>query len=137
MSNNERLTEYKDISDNVRHYGNIHFVQLTILITITAGILALLFTSNPPLSIYVKNVIQYAGLIVTILFYIIIESSLYLWKYFVKRAAELEKTLAYEQYSKLTDKRIFKYRPGTCGIRIFCFILIVFWIFTICCDQQF
>ena len=40
--------EYKHLNDNMRHYSNMRFAQMTLFVAITAGLLSL-STRDPPL----------------------------------------------------------------------------------------
>lgn len=129
------LEEYKDLSNNMRHYSNVQFAQLTVLITVTAGLIALLFIHNPYLTPFAKDTIRYSGILITIFFWMIIFSSTYLWGKFICHAAELENILSFKQYSQLIDAPKFRIRPGSCGLHLICFFLLVFWIMTITCTN--
>jgi len=72
--------EYKDVSDNMRHYGNITFAALTALGAITAGLLIVFFTfdsSQPYFLHWIRCIIPYAGMLTAIVFGIILYSAIF------------------------------------------------------------
>lgn len=99
MPTSDPKDEYKDLSDNMRHYGNMRFVQLTLFIALTAGLLKAIFTFDPALASLVKFVLKIGGVITAVVFLIMEERAADYWHHFRRRAVELEKQIGFQQYS--------------------------------------
>jgi len=126
--------EYKDISANMRQYENMRFAQLTLFIALTAGLLTVLFTSNPPLSSLVMFVLKIGGLIVTVVFGIMEERAADYWHHFRRRAVELEKQLGYQQYSTRPARAVIS---ATNAVRVLYFFMFLFWVITLIWHTRF
>lgn len=48
MANGSPGDEYKDLSDNMRQYSNMRFAQLKLYFALTAGLVTVVFTVDPP-----------------------------------------------------------------------------------------
>jgi hypothetical protein len=104
------LDEYKEAGANMRHYAN-HFVAfLGLFLAFTGGVLSVLFRSDPAPSPTAVSLLQWFGLLVTIWFWVMTESTHYLWGCFIRRAAKIEEELKFEQYSNLPGYPKFKVR---------------------------
>ena len=117
--------EYKDVSTNMRQYGNMRFAQLTLFIVLIAGLLTVLFTSDPPLTSLVGFVLKIGGLIITVVFWIIEERAADHWHHFSRRAVELEKELGYQQYSTRPARTVV---TATNAVRALYFFVFLFWV---------
>jgi hypothetical protein len=113
--------EYKDLSDNMRHYGNMRFAQLTIFVSLTSGFIILLFKD---LSSFDKTFIKGSATFFTILFGIMEERAADFYHHFRKRAKELEYLLGYRQYKDLKSKNLFS---ATNASSLFYFAVLCFW----------
>lgn len=91
--------EYLDASSNQRQFQTIRFAQLTVYLAMVGVILNLVLSGSEAVSGMVRPMLQGAGLAVTLLFWIHQERTMAYWNHFVNRAAELEATLGFEQYS--------------------------------------
>lgn len=114
MANENHADEYKDLSDNMRHYGNMRFAQLTLYFALTAGLMSIVFTTDPPLDMGIKLVLMLVGAIAAAAFGIMEERTADNWHHFRRRATELEKSLGYQQY---TDRPQYKYLTATNAAR--------------------
>lgn len=123
--------EYKEASNNMRLYANLHAVKLTVFVTVTGGLVYLVFSTYPPFTTQTKLLFEIAGLFVSVLFGVNIMSDLYMWGHFLRRAASMEKNLGYGQYSSLPGAPKFKIRPGTWAIAMFCLCVFLFWLVTL------
>ena len=138
MTNDSLKDEYLDASSNMKHYGTLHFAELTVFVAITAGIITLVFTSHPPLLPLIRKLLKFGGFIVTICFWLMDISGVYLWTHFAKRAAELESQLGYRQYSSLPGAPKFnRIRPATVGLWLFYILILIFWVTTIIWNEKF
>ena len=115
MTDNSAEKEYDILNENMRHYGRIHFAELTVLIAITAGLITLLYKSAPPISKDLIPLIRVGGLLVAVLFWIMEESALYIWGHFAARAAFLEEQLGYKLFSTLPGERNVNRKIGESG----------------------
>jgi hypothetical protein len=68
MTNGNPEEEYKDVSDNIRYYGSMRFVLLTLFATLSATIMAALFLSSTPPPTPTKVVLKILGLVVALAF---------------------------------------------------------------------
>lgn len=134
MSMGNPKDEYKDVSSNMRQYGNMRFSQLTLFIALTAGLLTGLFTSNPPLSFLVRSVLKIGGLIITVVFWIMEKRAAGYWHHFSRCAVDLEKQLGYKQYSTLPARTIVTATNAVCVLYFFMFL---FWVITLIWHTRF
>lgn len=134
MSMGDPKDEYKDVSANMRQYGNMRFAQLTLFIALTASLLMGLFTSNPALSFLVRFVLKIGGLITTVVFWIMEERAADYWHHFRRRAVDLEKQLGYKQYSTRPARTIV---TATNAVRVFYSFMFLFWVITLIWHTRF
>lgn len=134
MSNCDYKDEYKDLSNNMRHYANMRFAQLTILIAITAGISTLIFNSDSILNENIKSLFKIVGIIVALLFLIMEERAADYWHHFRNRAVKLEKKLGYNQYSNRPTNFLFTATNASRGLHI---TIIVLWVVTLIWSSKF
>lgn len=116
--------EYLDASSNQRQFQTIRFAQLTVYLAMVGVILNLVLSGSAAVSGIVRTMLQGAGLAVTLLFWIHQERTMAYWNHFVNRAAELEATLGFEQYSTRPPARLIS---SFHAMRAFFAILTLFW----------
>lgn len=97
MSEGNARDEYLDASSNVRHWSTLRFAQLTIYIALTAGLLNILYARAAPVG-RTAVAIEVAGLLTTVLYWVLQERTMLYWYAFVRRAAEIEPALGFRQY---------------------------------------
>ena len=102
------MDEYKDLSENMRDYGNRRFALMTLFIALTAGLLSIDFAQDPPLSSQVRCALKLVGSITSIVFWIMEERAADYWHHFRRRAVELEEVLGYKQYQERPEPYIMK-----------------------------
>ena len=68
MANGDPNEEYKDLSDNMRHYANMRFAQLTLYFGLTAGLVTALFTVDPHLSDGLRLTLKIIGAVASCAF---------------------------------------------------------------------
>ena len=98
--------EYQVLNENMRHYGNMRFSQLTLYFAFTAALVAAVFTVDPPLTSSVRATLKLVGMVGSIAFGIMEERAADYWHHFCRRAASLERTLGYEQHAKRPTKTL-------------------------------
>lgn len=107
MDDTERMVEeYKELGANMRHYGNMRFAQLTLYFAFNAGLVAAVFTSDPPLSDGVRLVLKIVGAIAAFGFGVMEERAADYWHGFRRRAEALDDVLGYAQYRSREAKRL-------------------------------
>ena len=120
------IDEYKDLSENMRHYGNMRFAQLTIFIAITGGLLAVIFGNKNPSPNHI--IIPLIGISIAIMFWIMEERAADYWQTFKKRAVVLEIKLGFQQYSIRPKARFWDKLTATNASRAIYGLSILFWI---------
>ena len=96
-----RLEEYKDVSQNMRHYANMRFAQLTLFSALTAGLVTKPWwdADRNPLNKWGFVVFAVAGFVIALAFWIMEERAADYWNHFRKRAKQLDEQLAFHQYT--------------------------------------
>lgn len=128
MPRGDPKDEYKDLSDNMRNYVNVRFAQLTLFVAITAALVTIAFTSEPPVSDSMRFVLKIGGVITTVVFAIMEERAADYWHHYRRRAVELERELGYKQYSTRPARRIMS---ATNAVRVFYICVFLFWLATL------
>lgn len=126
--------EYKDLSDNMRHYANMRFAQLTIFVALTGGLIIVLFSKDAPDSPLAKAILKVAGIFIAAMFWIMEERAADYWHHFRKRAVELEDLLGYRQYKDRPTRRLL---TATDASRAIYAGAIVFWIIALIWRRMF
>lgn len=122
--------EYKDLSDNMRHYGNMRFAQLTLYFGLTAALITGVFVTDPPLDVSVRTALKIFGAISALAFAVMEERATDYWRHFRRRAVRLESEMGYKQYSS---------RPETClicatnAVRLLIWCTIPLWLLATWC----
>jgi hypothetical protein len=116
--------EYLDASSNQRQFQSIRFGQLTVYLALAGVLLNLLVGGAASMSSLVRPLLETAGLLITVLFWIHQERTMAYWNHFVQRAAELEETLGFKQYSTRPPSGIIS---SFKAMRVFFLILTLFW----------
>lgn len=98
--------EYSDVAENMRHYANLRFVQMTLFFTYSAGAFAVVATVTPPIGATLRLVVMAVSVVVSVAFSIIEERSSDHWHHFRRRAKVLEAQLGYEQYSSRPTRKL-------------------------------
>jgi hypothetical protein len=125
MDNEHLRVEYLDASNNIRHFQTVRFAQLTIIMAITAGLLNVLYIKPESLTIFTSASIKSAGLLISLLYWVLQERTMRYWNHFVKRAADLEKELGFGQYSQRPRAGLI---TSANAIRLFFLLLTLFWV---------
>ena len=124
------LDEYKEAGANMRHYGTHALTFLSFFLAFTGGLLSVLLGANPPKCPEALNVF---GLVVTLLFWVMIETCHFFWGHLLRRAAAIESQLGFGQYSSLPDSQIFREirRPVVWATRLLFSFGMGYWIYVI------
>ena len=88
--------EYDLLTESLKHYENLIFANLTVFVTVTAGILGLIFGAKPPPEFLVCA--QFGGVLTVLVFGVNTYSYLRRWSKFFDRATELETKLSYQHW---------------------------------------
>lgn len=98
--------EYLDACENIRHWENMRFAQLTLILAATAGLLSALLQAGaslvPPARLFLKII----GLGSVVIFWVMDERVVQYWKSYRRRAIELESELGFRQHSKAPPRRV-------------------------------
>ena len=122
-----KIQEYLDCSNNLRHYSNHQVALITALMAINGAIAALVFSSNTLTGFFEDIGAKIIALALSILFSIKIQSAIMMWDHFFNRAIELEMSLKLKHYTTLPGFPIFPIRPAKWAMQIFSVSTIVFW----------
>jgi hypothetical protein len=112
----------------MRQFGNIRFAQMILFIAITAALLAGLFQENSTISYVARTTLKVGGVLLTIIFWVLDQRAIVYWRYFRKRAIELEKILEFKQHTFSPAENIFS---ATNAIRLLYFSILAFWVISL------
>jgi len=125
-ANNEHLrAEYVDVSDNLRHYGNMRFAQMTLFVAITAGLGSAVINDLKASCQWLRAIVGVGGAIATVIFWVLEERAADYWHHYIRRALQLEETLGYAQYKGRPAQ---SYVTATNAVRVFYAVVLLFWI---------
>ncbi len=133
------LSEYEDVSDNIRQHSNMRFAQMTLFFAITGVLLALFanptllqskFQISPPeplqlIDVPAATLIALGGILSSLVFWTMEERVNDYWHHYVRRAKELERVLHFTQYSTRPAKR---FVTATNAVRMLYVVVALFWI---------
>lgn len=125
MENTDPKSEYKDASDNIRHFQTIRFAQLTIFIAINVGIISALYGKPTPPPPMTSIILKCAGIVVGLLYWVLQERTMLYWYHFMSRAVQLEEELGFRQYSSRPRAGVI---TGSNAIRAIFVVMIAFWV---------
>ncbi len=121
--------EYTEVNNNIRHYSNMRFAQLTIYVAITGVLINFFFNKVDTLKSVTKFCFEIGGIYIAIMFWIMEKSATKKWKAFKARAIELEKELGYKQITNFPSSALFS---ATNATQMLFLGGILFWAITIC-----
>jgi hypothetical protein len=133
MADGNASDEYKDLSDNMRHYANMRFAQLTLYSALTAGLVTVVFTIDPPLDDNLRLVLKIVGAIAAAAFGVMEERAADYWHHFLRRAIKLEEQLGYQQY---VDRPAAKVFSATNAARVILWGGVLFWLVAAICGAK-
>lgn len=117
--------EYKEVSNNIRYYGSMRFVLLTLFGTLSATIMAALFLGTTTPLLPTKVILKILGLVLVLVFGVMDQRTSEYWSALWVRAVELEAKLNYSQYKGRPYRRIMSI---TNAARLLYLTMLVFWI---------
>jgi hypothetical protein len=118
------VDEYKDVSENMRHYANMRFAQLTLFFALTGGFLSKVLDSEHPVSSSLQVFLETGGLLASAAFWIMEERAADYWHHFRRRASELETVLGLFQHRTRVPRKVFS---ATNAVRMLFVAVIFFW----------
>lgn len=125
IANGNPEEEYKDVSNNIRYYGSMRFVLLTLFGTLSAAIIATLFLGTITPQAPAKVILKVLGLVLVLVFGLMDQRASEYWSALWIRAVELEAKLNYSQYKARPHRRIMSITNAT---RLLYLTMLVFWI---------
>ena len=117
--------EYLDASANQRQFQTLRFAQLTVFLAISGVLLNTLLSPTFQLPDVGRYSLKAGGLMVALLFWVHQERTMAYWNHFVKRAAELEVELGFQQYRTRPKSGLFS---SFKAMRLFFLLTAVFWV---------
>lgn len=126
LTKDDAKVEYIDVSSNLRHWNTLRFAELTIFIALMGALMNTTFSGKIEQPFI--TIMKIAGVLVSVLFLILQERTMSWWYRFVQRAADLEEILGFRQYRDRPHGHRF---TGRVAIRLFFYIVILFWIASI------
>ena len=107
---------YKDISENLRHYGKMQFAQLTVYVAISAGVLALIAGSKTLEPSWLSVVVEGVAALLGVFFLTMSARVSDYWEKRADQAKNLEALLGFEQYLGKPDIRYMPTRAAVAGV---------------------
>ena len=121
------IEEYQHCSRNLRHYGNMRFAEITLFAVFSASLVQFVFGEDPPPH-HFATPLKWVGIVISVLFYVMNERRVLLWKSLYTRACELEGSLGFRQYSVRPKNGIFSNRNAARGFYV---LVAVMWLVTL------
>jgi hypothetical protein len=122
QSGSDLKDEYLDACENIRHWQNMRFAQLTLLLASMFGVLSALSQVSDAL---MRVSLKIAALIIVFVFWVMDERVVQYWQSYRRRAVALELELGFKQHSYTPSRHLV-----TAGnaVRLFYVMLVAFWI---------
>jgi len=92
------LEEYKECNNNLRHYGNMRFAEITVFFAVNAGLLSRVYNDQRLASPAFEYLISAVGVFFCILFGVMNRRRVSLWVTHYRRAVQLEEVLGFQQH---------------------------------------
>ncbi len=99
--NGLKLEEYKIVAENMRHYSKLRFAQLTLYFALSAGLMSVIFTSDPKITGDLRICLVSIGILTSLVFFVIELRITKFWNHFRDQAKILETALKFRHYSKI------------------------------------
>ena len=119
--------EYKSLAENVRWWSNLRFAQLTLFVVLMAALFSTVNNPNLELPNIVMLGLKLGGLFTSFVFYYLEFRANEYWTHFINRAAKIEASLGFKQFS---ERPIRKIRTSYL-LRLFFIGIAVYWLFTL------
>lgn len=118
--------EYKDASDNLRHFGNMRFANLTLLLAFTGGLLSVFTNGSTSPNSRAANMLKVAGAVLAFCVFVMEWRTTAWWAGCHRRVVNLEQTLGCKQYTGARPPKVFL--SQTNAVRAIYAAVIVFWL---------
>jgi hypothetical protein len=100
------LAEYGAHNDNLRHYHNQRFAQLTLWLAISAAVGSVLFNADLELKPHTMFMLKLFGAIASLAFWVMDERIVEHWRHFWARLIELEGLLGFRAWTTRPKHRL-------------------------------
>lgn len=123
------VEEYKDVSSNLRQYANMRFAQLTLFVALSGALVSVAF--KPATQVAAPRwIIRTAGIVLSLVFWLLEHRSTVYWIAFIKRAERLEDKLSFRQYKGRPKSRVLLKIEinATNAVRLLFSFSILFWL---------
>jgi hypothetical protein len=121
------VAEYQELGQNLRHYSNMQYVNLTIAFAVQAALLSVVFR-DPPASSIARVVVSLGGVLTAALFYIHEHRIRSYWYAYFARACVLEVELGFGQYHVAPRRKILS---SGAAMRTLYIVIMAFWMFSV------
>lgn len=125
---NNKLVEYNQLNENIRHYHNQRFAQLTLWLAISAVLLSVFFSDSRTPSKWEGIILKAIGIISSFAFWIMDLRMVDHWRHFWRRLQKLEKELCFDAWLSRPKRKWF---GSTKATYLLYSTLIAFWIITL------
>jgi hypothetical protein len=135
MTKGDHKDEYREVSENIRHWQQLRFIAMTVFMAVSAGLMSASFQWKTNLTLITSISIRIMGVLSVIIFWIQDERIVQYWLHYSARAKDLEKDLKFKQYSTTPPRN----RIITSGnaMRLLYIMFFVFWTATLIFHSQF
>jgi hypothetical protein len=99
------LKEYTEACANMRHYGNARLTRLVMFLALNGGLLNILFTHRDTVAHNLITAAKVAAILITILFGIVDYNLVVHFRWFCRRAMEVEGLVGLQQYTQRQANR--------------------------------
>jgi len=112
-----RIQGYVDLSNSIRHYGNLQFAQLPVFIAVAGGLLALLKGEGRFDPVWLRFCLEVGGVLIGLFFLAMSRRISDYWDHRVTQAKRLEEPLGINQYKEAPPKqRLWNNRRAVAGV---------------------
>ena len=122
------IEEYKEISSDLRHYGNQRSWQLTVFVALTGGLLSLLYGNSSISNPTIRIVFGWVGIVVTFCFFALDKRSAEYWNWCIERGKKIEKHLHLQRLSRGSPQSFFIHISARLAAWLIYGLAFVFWI---------
>ena len=130
MTENNDKEEYKIGIDIIKHYSNMENTQLYVYVVLMGAAVAFIFMENTQTDTFLKKC-KVGAFLISLCFYIMQESHIYIINHYLKRVSQIENKLGYEGFSKMFGYPKYRFTPGKWALRILYILFTFFWLYII------
>lgn len=129
MEKDNAQKEYEIVCDNIRHYGNMRFANLTVFLALTFGISVIAFgLQGQTPELWLQILARSAGIIISMLFWTFEYRTNINIDHFQDRARQLEELLEYKLWRTLPISRLLH---ADKSISMLFISIAIFWAFSL------